>query len=293
MSKRRLHLDDHAIDVLTPDVCWAVGWIASDGCIYAGRNVSVTVSVRETDIDVLEKLRNIFKYAGDFYWRAPGGGYDSQFAMVTLQLRSPTIANRLIDLGIGPRKSGKHGFPNEILEAGPVCIGAFIRGYFEGNGSAGVKTDGWKPAISFCGPHGFLIQLVKQLRIHCGVRENTVRKHSQSQVVSEVAYKCRPAIKILDWLYSGCLGPCSKRKLDRFFKIKESCAERFTKDKWMGEAIDGLRPVQQFSKIGGHMKTWPSIAAAAKGMKTKTEMIKRVADGKRQTACGFRWYYAS
>lgn len=281
--------NENSLEELNERTAWVIGWIASDGCV-TWKPPSIVMTLSETDIDVIKTIRSFFSHTGKLYCRPPSATniYGTTKSAVGFQMGSKKLVSDLARFEIYPRKSGVQPFPKLILEAPETCIRGFVRGYFEGNGSIGWSSS--KPKVSFCGSNSMMHVLSAKLSELCGIRAASVRVHSQCAKISEFEYKCHPALKVADWMYSGP-GPFCRRKRDKYISIKASTMGRYLKGKWLGEKLDGPRPVKQINDSGRCVKRWPSLKDAAIGFNTSPGTIRRAADGRRQSALGFRWQY--
>jgi len=243
----------HFIDKLTPLSAWVMGWIASDGCVFVSQRQSyVVLTLAQDSIDVLSKISSAAN-GGNVRKYNRTGSYPNGQPIASLQFGSAHLVDVLESYGIGPRKSGKHGFHRRIIDGGEACVRAFIRGYFEGNGS--VSISGIQPKVSFCGPHGFLVTLVGQLAHYCKIGKNNVRVHSQSDTVSELAYKCYPAMRIMDWMYAGTTEAVrGNRKWSLYNRIKQLVGGRFESERPPPRLVlfRGVRrTISEWSKVLG------------------------------------------
>jgi len=121
--------DDNLLsNIDTPEKAYLLGWIASDGNIEHNK---ITISVRDYDIDVLIKLRNIVDRSIPIA--------ETSHNMLSLTICSSNMALSCIKhLGINSfgKKDTNVLYPNITEELDQY----FIRGYFEGDGSVCLKN---------------------------------------------------------------------------------------------------------------------------------------------------------
>lgn len=284
--------NDTVLNKINTDTAWLLGWIASDGCVMIKPAQScMVISIIESDEDVLKQIQSIVGHVGRLYYRAPSPtGFENGKPSVVLNLSSRIFCDALGTFDIHPRKSGKQPFPNRLKTEGEDIKRAFIRGYFEGNGSISLTASG-QPKVSFCGSAAMMETISEIIVVYCHIRKKKPYEHSRSDKVHCLDYKCHSAMAVAEWMYRDATRFC-RRKKNKYAEIKKLSADRFEHSHWMGEAIDGARPLNQFDVSGRRIKTWPSISSAATALKTTSQVIRRAAEGKRKTALGFEWAYA-
>lgn len=104
---------------------YLIGLIASDGCIYEKKN-RIELSLHIDDIDIIKLIANKI---GISYYEDTNGKSPRARILFT----SKDFLKKLLDIGITPRKS-----KNMCLNISKIdnnYIYAFIRGYFDGDGS--------------------------------------------------------------------------------------------------------------------------------------------------------------
>lgn len=125
----------------TPQKAYFLGMIAADGYIYRkeGHQGMLSLSVQESDIEIIESLRQEINTVKPISViqdkRRP------ETRMATLQITSDKLCNRLLEIGIGVRKTFDMSI-KEIVSNIPRClINSFFLGYFDGDGSIDVPAD--------------------------------------------------------------------------------------------------------------------------------------------------------
>lgn len=288
MNKRACNVNEGALEKLTPRTAWVIGWYASDGCVASARPIAI-IALGASDIDVIEQIQSVLGHDGRIKIREYNSGAFKKGEFAEIRIQSTRLVNSLARFEVFPRKSGKQPFPKRILNSSEACIRSFVRGYFEGNGSISITHS--RPKISFCGSHSMMADLTNYFHAKLGVRKNPPMVHSQSNVVSQVTWKCHGALVIADWMYKNADLYC-RRKRDKYLAIKSQCVGRFKSPKWMGEGLDGKIGVRQLTVAGRLVAKWPSLQAAADAVGTTATTIHRAVRGIRKTALGYRWKLA-
>lgn len=116
--KRKYSLNQDIFKSWSHDMAWLLGLLATDGCLQKDSNV---VSLSSSDLEIIEKARQIFDY----------GGAIMQRDCYIISISSHEIYNDLLVLGLTPAKSLTLEMPNVPQE----FLGDFIRGVFDGDGS--------------------------------------------------------------------------------------------------------------------------------------------------------------
>lgn len=127
----------HTID--TEEKAYFLGFIAADGCIYKpkdGRQIIIRIGIVEKDIEILENFRQAIKTNKPIQHQI---GLGNKQNTVALELSSDQMGEDLINLGIVPCKSYLQTWVN--LSYNSKIQNAFIRGYFEGDGSISSNFD--------------------------------------------------------------------------------------------------------------------------------------------------------
>ena len=151
------NFNDYAFHTFTPDSCYWLGMLASDGCVYEDRN-KIYINAQVEDKEHIESFVRFIEYTGKIKDR-PAKCNGKEYPSVYLELYSKTMKNRLIELGIVPDKSNKDidylsYIPNEYKIY-------FIFGYLDGDG--GIYFTEKDNGISILGNSLFINSLNKFL----------------------------------------------------------------------------------------------------------------------------------
>ncbi len=115
-----------------------LGWLFSDGCVSASSTTAI--SILEKDRKVLDLFKKSIGSAApiSIQVRQPGDGFGKiERRMADFRFSDKKMFQDLINLGMTKRKSLTLKFPNIKDE----FIPAFLRGYFEGDGTLGIYTN--------------------------------------------------------------------------------------------------------------------------------------------------------
>jgi len=132
----RYNLDDNFFNKIDcQKKAYILGFIASDGTV--AKNNAITISIKKIDIDILEKMRDfILKDLPIAY------GSASKKDFVTLRLCSKQMSKDICKwLKIHP---GKKDFIVQLPNLDKEMQWHFLRGYFDGDGSVGIKKRRYK-----------------------------------------------------------------------------------------------------------------------------------------------------
>lgn len=171
------------------------------GFIYADGNIawnpqkgyySITITASEKDKDHLENIRNILSSTKPLLYSPKTKSY-------RLIVNSKKLCQRLMQLGVTPRKSLTMKFPKIPKE----YLRHFIRGIIDGDGSVFYRDR--KVSPYFCirissGSKKFLQELVKIIKTNIATNGN-IRKIAKN--VHLVEYSCSRGKKLANFIYSN------------------------------------------------------------------------------------------
>lgn len=125
--------------VWTPELAYACGLMATDGCLYSdGRHMNLT----SKDLDQLETFKRCLGLTNKISWK-PSGATGKMGSQV--QFGDVTLYRWLISIGITPRKTftiGKIRIPDNFFFD-------YLRGEFDGDGSSHAYWDTrWRSSVS-------------------------------------------------------------------------------------------------------------------------------------------------
>ena len=195
---RRYKANISLFDNWTQESAYILGVIAADGCVRITPKSSVLAfCIGAKDKEWLELIANIL---GDY----PVKNYTSYHRQIkkeytTSQLRifNKKLVQKVINLGIPEKKSLILNFP----DVSKNMLHHFVRGYFDGDGSAYLKTSrsGNKHLkISFLGTKQFLLRLQKIFR-DVGYSFSYLRPENNHWVLT--LSNSSEIHKIINWMY--------------------------------------------------------------------------------------------
>lgn len=172
-------------------------WFA-DGCIYGGKIFDITLHAK--DKYILKQIAKELAYEGNLY------DYVDRQA-VRINFSCVVIYKDLIALGGTENKNLILKFPNIPDE----YLNDFIRGYFDGQGSAiNLKNNRFNTTFT-CESKDFLDSLLAILKEKCGIKGGSYDKNCMS-----LKFGKRDSILIGKFMYKNNPKLFLKRKKDKF-----------------------------------------------------------------------------
>lgn len=144
-----------------------LGFITADGCLQDNGNKSngLTITIKETDIQILIKLREeigcenkVYQIRGKMTHDKTKEKYHCRF-----QLFNKDLYSDLLSYGLTPKKSTS--MPNIIENIPKKYRKSFILGYFDGDGSATLNMKRNQLMVSFRGTEELLSGIFKELNL--------------------------------------------------------------------------------------------------------------------------------
>ena len=192
----------------TEEKAYWLGFIAADGNISKSE-LKITLSYKDKD--------HLIKFCKFIDLQTPikeinNNGYPA----VSINIGSIEMAKDLLNYGITPNKSLSLKFPDNL---DINLIQHYIRGYFDGDGSAYVKGKYKTPAINFVGNKDFIKCLSLLIETFCGII-TPIYKHSKSKNVMYAVISGEFRVKIFcDWLYKNeSISMTRKKEVVKSFK---------------------------------------------------------------------------
>lgn len=196
-----------------PELAYAVGLIASDGCLSSdGRHIDLT----SKDIDQLETFKKILKID-----HIKIGTKTSGYAGTTLlhvQFGSVLFYEWLVSIGLTPKKSRTIG----ALTIPSEYFADFLRGLFDGDGSTYSYWDPrWKSSFMYyleftSASPTFITWLRKSNEEIYQVYGSVVATSKQSALI--LRYAKREGKILLDAMYAD---PCAVKLARKFAKVQK------------------------------------------------------------------------
>lgn len=208
----------------SPETAYAVGLIATDGCLFRdGRRLSVS----SKDTELLETLRHCLglRARATAYRNSAGARY------YHVQWSDRSFYEWLTGIGLTPAKSLTLG-PLSVPDA---CFADFLRGCIDGDGSVVVFTDRYhvrtndryvyeRLVVSLVSASAPFVEWVRDtiLRLR-GIRGSlSVRRQQGRAPIWCLKYGKRASMGLLAWIYHSPALPCLARKRDKAMKFMQS-----------------------------------------------------------------------
>jgi DNA-binding transcriptional regulator WhiA len=156
--------EDYFNNILTPNQAYIVGYITGDGTIFdRGKSKRLVLALAEIDKQLLFDIGKELNMENAIKFRKKNA--ENEQNKYSLVINSTKMCNDLIELGIGPRKTGQEKWidlKNEELQW------AYLRGFFDADGHVRVyKRNGYQKArLGFTGNVGFLQSLLLFFKSH-------------------------------------------------------------------------------------------------------------------------------
>ncbi len=197
---------------------WLAGVIWADGCLleefrrYRQRRYVV---LNTSDIEIADQAAAIVGAQVRTY----PPGKRSILPSHRVQIGLAPVVERLVDLGLAPRKSKTCEWPSI-----PGHLDSFVRGYFDGDGSVGIYTIKDKASgtpydrlkVNFVGSGAFLDGLQDHLIQAIGARRQKLVSHSN---VYYLWYSYQTALDLAAYMYADG-GPHLPRKAKVFQRAR-------------------------------------------------------------------------
>lgn len=189
----------HFFDTWSEQMAYVLGFIAADGCVSDNGMVQINLSYKDHQHN--EKLRDLI-YPGKpiVKYISPEGYEHSMF-----NFGSKYMAQRLMELGITPRKSLTLKFPCVPSE----YLRHFVRGYFDGDGCVMKNVFG----IDIIGSLDFITGLSGVLSGCLDINKPVVHKKKNANAYN-IKLSTKPAMIVLGWMYDD-----SSIYLDRKYNL--------------------------------------------------------------------------
>lgn len=210
-------VDESFFEKWNDPMAYVLGYIYADGNLgdspyIRGKYLSVT----SIDYDRIESVRALMKSAHTIVWEKKRERGKQRFL---LRIGNKKLFDTLIEIGVTPRKSLSMTFPSVPQR----YLGAFVRGYFDGDGCAHIDIAHGKPkrllSIFTSGSEKFLKKLHGRLQDEIGLTGSSFYKHGSAVGTYQLRYSTRDSLRLFLLMYPPGLD--EKLHLSRKYDIFE------------------------------------------------------------------------
>jgi intein/homing endonuclease len=221
----------------SPDLAYALGFIAADGYVGTGDYNMVRVCIAPRDAEVIEFLHARF-----------GGGIcvSRKKGYPIWYIHGKDFKDHIVSLGLVPLNKNRKKLPNVPLELMPH----FIRGFFDGDGCVSLSYKKGRPhgIIAFAGYKEFIRSVSKvvssSVRLIATTRDYVMPCSGSGVLYEFRLYSMDDVINVGDWMYS-LPGMRLERKYTKFIQVKNTLLDHHNAPKlrreWLPEEIAALR----------------------------------------------------
>ena len=199
---------------------YVIGLLAADGCISKrfgkeGQVIDTRVTISLTDRQLIDDVEKVLD--GNLTIMERQVNKKKQYV---LQMYSAHVVNRLIEVGITPRKSLDLRWPDMPIQ----CVPHFVRGVFDGDGSVFQESRSGKCRVSFVGGSLTFFEELKSSLLQLSIETTKIYTELRSKNPS---YKLRvnkeeSIGRFYNFIYS-CMGKgdvCLLRKRQKFESLQ-------------------------------------------------------------------------
>ncbi len=209
-SERGYKLNHCYFDDLDLTKAYYLGFIASNGCVYEKNNV-IKISLSNIDYDFLNGFKCAIAFCGKIHQYTTNKGFE----IAELKFSSQHTKQTLARYSILPKKTYRAMSMREIPEE---LKGAFVKGYFDGNGSFSHIADNTSAILKICAYRNELLNEFKDwfaayFNNQYNSRVYNLRRKTDSIYSWEMS--TLPSIALLQYFYSLDT-PCLLRKKQKF-----------------------------------------------------------------------------
>lgn len=206
-----------------------LGFLAADGNLYRrdGHQGLITLSLKNTDIEVLENLKKQLKTEKPISLNKDKRREDT--IMATLQLSSDKLFNQLLALGIGVRKTFDLSIKDIFANIPKQFWKGFLLGYFDGDGSISLPDKNIsKSHVRYSGPLTNLNDfkmILEEIGITCEIVED---KRNYSKPFGSLEFKnTTEKYNFLKYIYSSNIN-CLTRKKEKAGELIQRIEQNIT-----------------------------------------------------------------
>lgn len=190
----------------TEEKAYFLGLMYADGCVVSSIS-SIIISLKDTDMYVLEKLRDLICLTKPLYIKTKCGGY-GEYSAAILQVYSKKLKLDLINLGCSPNKTFTLVFPDTSIVPSEL-IHHFVRGYFDGDGTITNKS------VEIVGNIKFLEGLQNILIDKLNFNKTTIKVTNPTRNTKTRTLRhggANQCIRFRDWIYKDATVFLTRKK---------------------------------------------------------------------------------
>lgn len=181
-------INESFFETWTDEMAYVLGFWCADG--YVDKEMKNAVAYNKSK-ELLEMIRSIMESSYTIGLYEPTGIYH-------FSIPNKKVIQDLVNLGVVPAKSNKIKCPN----VPDFAFKHFLRGYFDGNGTVGVKDHGGYPNLTVAISSGspvFLTEIAERIKDLTNI-SGSVRSfnYGKAGVLSFYGYN---AASVITWLY--------------------------------------------------------------------------------------------
>lgn len=196
-------MNDFFLQDWNEDKAYILGFTLADGNLYiTNKEAKIQYTVKQSDIAVLDFIKDVSGYTGDVYNYNQHGNFDGEDVAI-LHLRSKQIVYDFMRLGLVEKKT-YYNLPVFDIAFEKGYFRDFVRGYFDGDGCVstykqkkGRTTDNIR-VFFVCKCRGNLESLGRLLKKEIGI----IPKIYPLNESFRLQYGGKEVVKLYDYLYN-------------------------------------------------------------------------------------------
>ena len=192
-------VNEKFFDTWTSEMAYVLGFLFADGSLENAPYVrGKYVRVTSTDEDRVQVIKKLLNSSHTIVKTEKGGNRKPRYL---LRIGSRSLYERLVILGVTPRKSFTMTFPH----VPPECLSGFVRGYFDGDGCVNISHNYQGKSRLFTiftsGSRAFLESLHCRLQATANVTGSTLHSHASTPGTFQLRYFARDSIRLFELMY--------------------------------------------------------------------------------------------
>lgn len=189
-ADRRIYtVNDEAMQTLTEKTAYVLGFVLADGSVSENR-----VRISNSNPIILAKIRNALGASHKITLERRG-----PHSLFIVTITNKTLAESFQQRGLNPTKS----YDATLPDVPDNLFGHFLRGYFDGDGSARYSFRGGLQVRFVAGSRILLEQLSERLHILLGIRKQPVRHDKGRPTANRLWYSGTEALAIGKLMYAN------------------------------------------------------------------------------------------